>query len=39
MWGRCAREFEGSFWSVFMTGVGAVVALFVWNAVMRRRVA
>jgi uncharacterized membrane protein YeaQ/YmgE (transglycosylase-associated protein family) len=38
MWLGLASPYGVNFWSVFISAVGAVVALLVWNAVMRRRV-
>lgn len=38
-WLGLASPYGVNFWSVFISAVGAVVALLVWNAVMRRRVA
>lgn len=38
-WLGLASPYGVNFWSVFISAVGAVVALLVWNAGMRRRVA
>ncbi|HEY3248841.1 MAG TPA: GlsB/YeaQ/YmgE family stress response membrane protein [bacterium] len=36
-WLGLASPYGVNFWSVFIAAVGAVVALVLWNAVMRRR--